>query len=66
MTFSVLVAPGPLQSEEIKFSVVKLTGLGSIVQITSLVPMGYHWAIVQNKTQGNFVSTLGCKLENDI
>lgn len=48
------------------FSGIKLTGLGTAIQNTSLVTMGYLWVIIQNKTQGDFISLIDYKLENDI
>lgn len=50
-TTCTLIAHVPRLNGATRYPVVKLTGLGEIIQNTHIVPMGHRWAILWNKTQ---------------
>lgn len=49
-----------------RYPVVKLTGLGEIIQNTRIAPMGHRWAILWNKTRWDYISLSDCQLKNGI
>ena len=50
MTF-VLKAQSPQIDSKLKFSVVQLAGIGTILNNTKLLPMGSGWTIFKNNKQ---------------
>ncbi|KAL1783342.1 hypothetical protein HispidOSU_016897 [Sigmodon hispidus] len=65
-TSCTLVAHVPRLNGAISYPVVKLMGLGEIIQNTRIVPMGHRWAMLWNKTHWDYISLSECQLKNGI